>query len=94
MTSFCPVLLSCLIICYFDDSLQIGAFHVDRLDFSDHHLFQIKDIESIRTRLHILQAKFGSKPVVIFTEKGHTEVSYQDLLRRLLEAKVSGINKP
>lgn len=104
---------------------RIGALHVDRLDFSDHHLFQIKDIESIRTRLHILQAKFGSKPVVIFTEKdyyrepeilkhldpfevlvlcselqivprkGHTEVSYQDLLRQLLEAKVSsGINKP
>lgn len=42
MTSFCPVLLSCLIICYFDNSLQIGALHVDRLDFSDHHLFQIK----------------------------------------------------
>lgn len=30
----------------------------------------------------------------IIPRKGHTEVSYQDLLRRLLEAKVSGINKP
>ncbi|PSS06128.1 Tetraacyldisaccharide 4'-kinase precursor [Actinidia chinensis var. chinensis] len=98
---------------------KIGPLHVDRLDFSDHHLFQVEDMEMISTRLQKLKAKFGSKPIVIFTEKdyyrepgilkhldtfevlilcselqivprwGHTEDSYTNLLRRLLEAKLS-----
>lgn len=50
---------------------RIGALHVDRLDFSDHHLFHMKDIESISMRLQKLQANFGSKPIVIFTEKDY-----------------------
>ncbi|KAL6999272.1 tetraacyldisaccharide 4'-kinase, partial [Sarracenia purpurea var. burkii] len=50
---------------------KIGAMHVDRLDFSDHHLFQAKDMEMISTRLQKLQAKFGSKPIVILTEKDY-----------------------
>ncbi|XP_034678023.1 probable tetraacyldisaccharide 4'-kinase, mitochondrial isoform X2 [Vitis riparia] len=48
---------------------RIGALYVDRLDFSDHHLFQAKDVEMIRMRLGKLQDKFGLKPVVVVTEK-------------------------
>ncbi|KAL7217059.1 hypothetical protein ACSBR1_028884 [Camellia fascicularis] len=50
---------------------KIGPLHADRLDFSDHHLFQIKDMETISDRLQKLQAMFGSKPIVIFTEKDY-----------------------
>ncbi|KAL7186568.1 hypothetical protein ACSBR2_028325 [Camellia fascicularis] len=50
---------------------KMGPLHADRLDFSDHHLFQIKDMETISDRLQKLQAMFGSKPIVIFTEKDY-----------------------
>ncbi|CAL2254697.1 unnamed protein product [Prunus armeniaca] len=49
----------------------IGAFYVDRLEFSDHHIFQAKDIEMIRRRLRELEDTFGHKPVVIATEKDY-----------------------
>ncbi|XP_034211607.1 probable tetraacyldisaccharide 4'-kinase, mitochondrial isoform X1 [Prunus dulcis] len=48
---------------------KIGAFYVDRLEFSDHHIFQAKDTEMIRRRLRELEDTFGHKPVVIVTEK-------------------------
>ncbi|PSR85326.1 Tetraacyldisaccharide 4'-kinase precursor [Actinidia chinensis var. chinensis] len=99
---------------------KIGPLHVGRIDFSDHHLFQVEDMEMISSRLQKLKSKFGSKPIVIFTEKdynrdpgilkhldmfevlilcselqsvrhcGHTEDSYTNLLRSLLETKLSG----
>ncbi|XVF70710.1 hypothetical protein PTKIN_Ptkin11bG0184500 [Pterospermum kingtungense] len=50
---------------------KIGPKHVDRLDFSDHHLFQIKDVYIIRERLRTLEDKFGTKPIVIVTEKDY-----------------------
>ncbi|KAB2605989.1 tetraacyldisaccharide 4'-kinase [Pyrus ussuriensis x Pyrus communis] len=50
---------------------KIGAFFVDRLEFSDHHIFQPKDIEMIRKKLRELEDAFGSKPVVIVTEKDY-----------------------
>lgn len=50
---------------------KIGAFYVDRLEFSDHHIFQGKDFEKIRRRLRELEDRFGSKPVVIVTEKDY-----------------------
>lgn len=48
---------------------KIGPHYVDRLDFNDHHIFNAKDIEMIRARLRKLQHKFGSKPIVVVTEK-------------------------
>ncbi|KAL6202083.1 hypothetical protein ACLB2K_025794 [Fragaria x ananassa] len=50
---------------------KIGAFYVDRLEFSDHHNFLAKDIEMIKRRLRELEDRFSSKPVVIVTEKDY-----------------------
>ncbi|XP_040990450.1 probable tetraacyldisaccharide 4'-kinase, mitochondrial isoform X1 [Juglans microcarpa x Juglans regia] len=50
---------------------KIGASFVDRLDFSDHHIFQARDVDLIRRRLEELEDKFGSKPVVVVTEKDY-----------------------
>ncbi|PRQ39422.1 putative tetraacyldisaccharide 4'-kinase [Rosa chinensis] len=54
-----------------NDYLQIGAFFVYRLEFSDHHKFLAKDIEMIKRRLRVLEDRFSSKPVVIVTEKDY-----------------------
>ncbi|KAF2314188.1 hypothetical protein GH714_023944 [Hevea brasiliensis] len=48
---------------------KMGAFYVDRIDFTDHHSFQTKDIEMIMMKLRDLEGKFGFKPVVVVTEK-------------------------
>ncbi|KAK4275447.1 hypothetical protein QN277_018529 [Acacia crassicarpa] len=50
---------------------KIGAVHVDRVDFSDHHVFDAEDIEIIRGRLKELKIKFGLKPIVVVTEKDY-----------------------
>ncbi|XAR67424.1 Tetraacyldisaccharide 4'-kinase [Bertholletia excelsa] len=50
---------------------RIGPSYVNQLDFSDHYLFQAKDMEEIATKLQKLQAKFGSKPIVVITEKDY-----------------------
>ncbi|MCD7452121.1 hypothetical protein HAX54_015038 [Datura stramonium] len=50
---------------------KLGPAYVDRLDFSDHHLFQAKDIDMIRMRLRNLQSQFVMKPVVVVTEKDY-----------------------
>ncbi|KAF3453448.1 hypothetical protein FNV43_RR03888 [Rhamnella rubrinervis] len=50
---------------------KLGAFYVDQLEFSDHHIFQLKDIEMIKGRLRELEKRFGAKPVVIVTEKDY-----------------------
>ncbi|XP_055824034.1 probable tetraacyldisaccharide 4'-kinase, mitochondrial isoform X2 [Solanum dulcamara] len=50
---------------------KLGPAYVDRLDFSDHHLFQAKDIDLIRMRLRNLQSEFARKPVVVVTEKDY-----------------------
>ncbi|KAL0406937.1 UNVERIFIED_CONTAM: putative tetraacyldisaccharide 4'-kinase, mitochondrial [Sesamum latifolium] len=47
----------------------MGAAYVDHLDFSDHHIFQLKDIEVVRTRLQELESEYGAKPIVVVTEK-------------------------
>ncbi|KAL2247636.1 UNVERIFIED_CONTAM: putative tetraacyldisaccharide 4-kinase, mitochondrial [Sesamum indicum] len=49
----------------------MGAAYVDHLDFSDHHLFQLKDIEVVRTRLQELESEYGAKPIVVVTEKDY-----------------------
>ncbi|XP_059281887.1 probable tetraacyldisaccharide 4'-kinase, mitochondrial isoform X4 [Lycium ferocissimum] len=48
---------------------KLGPAYVDRLDFSDHHSFQAKDIDMIKTRLRNLQSEFAMKPFVVVTEK-------------------------
>ncbi|KAG5597887.1 hypothetical protein H5410_039119, partial [Solanum commersonii] len=50
---------------------KLEPAYVDRLDFSDHHLFQAKDIDMIRLRLQNLQLEFAMKPVVVVTEKDY-----------------------
>ncbi|XP_057724164.1 probable tetraacyldisaccharide 4'-kinase, mitochondrial [Arachis stenosperma] len=50
---------------------KMGARYVDRVDFSDHHAFHVKDIELIRAKLRELEGKFGSKPIVVITEKDY-----------------------
>ncbi|XP_020973064.1 probable tetraacyldisaccharide 4'-kinase, mitochondrial isoform X2 [Arachis ipaensis] len=50
---------------------KMGACYVDRVDFSDHHAFHVKDIELIRAKLKELEGKFGSKPIVVITEKDY-----------------------
>ncbi|KAK4386962.1 putative tetraacyldisaccharide 4'-kinase, mitochondrial [Sesamum angolense] len=54
-----------------DDGMQMGAAYVDHLDFSDHHLFQLKDIEVVRTRLQELESEYGAKPICVVTEKDY-----------------------
>lgn len=51
--------------------MQMGPKHVNRLDCSDHHLFQTEDINTIRTRLQELEFKFAVKPFVVITEKDY-----------------------
>ncbi|XP_027172404.1 probable tetraacyldisaccharide 4'-kinase, mitochondrial isoform X2 [Coffea eugenioides] len=51
--------------------LKMGPKHVDRLDFSDHHLFQAKDITVIRRRLKELESAYGMQPIVVVTEKDY-----------------------
>ncbi|KAK7287538.1 hypothetical protein RIF29_00819 [Crotalaria pallida] len=65
---------------------KMGALHVDRVDFSDHHAFHARDIELIRNRLGELEAKFGSKPIVLVTEKDYDRDS--EILKRLYPFKV------
>ncbi|XP_030444243.1 probable tetraacyldisaccharide 4'-kinase, mitochondrial isoform X1 [Syzygium oleosum] len=50
---------------------KLGAIHVERLDFSDHHLFQTMEIDMIKKQLKDLESKFSSRPTVIVTEKDY-----------------------
>ncbi|KAJ0801842.1 putative tetraacyldisaccharide 4'-kinase [Helianthus annuus] len=50
---------------------KMGPLYVDRLDYSDHHQFQDKDIKMIKARLENLKNKFGSEPTVVVTEKDY-----------------------
>ncbi|XP_068656414.1 probable tetraacyldisaccharide 4'-kinase, mitochondrial isoform X2 [Aristolochia californica] len=50
---------------------KIGAEYVDRIDFSDHHFIQKKDIAMIKEKLAELSDKFCAKPIVAVTEKDY-----------------------
>ncbi|KAI3496949.1 hypothetical protein L1887_39327 [Cichorium endivia] len=50
---------------------KMGPLFVDRLDYSDHHQFRNEDIKMIKARLEDLKNKFGSKPVIVVTEKDY-----------------------
>ncbi|XP_075672278.1 putative tetraacyldisaccharide 4'-kinase, mitochondrial [Castanea sativa] len=65
---------------------KLGASYVDRLDFSDHHVFQARDVEMIRRRLEELEDKFDSKPIVVVTEKDYDRDS--ETLKHLHPFKV------
>ncbi|KAG2678099.1 hypothetical protein I3843_12G130000 [Carya illinoinensis] len=65
---------------------MIGASFVDRLNFSDHHIFQARDVDLIRRRLEELEDKFGSKPVVVVTEKDYDRDA--EILKGLYPFKV------
>ncbi|OIW21743.1 hypothetical protein TanjilG_09085 [Lupinus angustifolius] len=65
---------------------KMGASYVDRVDFSDHHAFLAKDMELIRARLGELESKFGSKPIVIVTEKDYDRDP--EILKQLYPFKV------
>ncbi|KAJ1441350.1 Tetraacyldisaccharide 4-kinase [Sesbania bispinosa] len=65
---------------------KMGALHVDRIDFSDHHIFHARDIVMIRARLGELEGKFGSKPIVVITEKDYDRDP--EILKQLYPFKV------
>ncbi|EOA30738.1 hypothetical protein CARUB_v10013878mg [Capsella rubella] len=48
-----------------------GARCVDRLDFSDHHLFEARDVETMRKRAKGLEQKSNSMPIIVVTEKDY-----------------------
>ncbi|XP_073134676.1 probable tetraacyldisaccharide 4'-kinase, mitochondrial isoform X2 [Henckelia pumila] len=50
---------------------KMGPGYLDRLDFSDHHLFRLKDINVARTRIQALEFRFAAKPIVVVTEKDY-----------------------
>ncbi|KAL5735909.1 hypothetical protein ACOSQ2_030697 [Xanthoceras sorbifolium] len=65
---------------------KLGAYHVDRLDYSDHHIFQAEDIGTIKKRLGELESKFDSKPIVVVTEKDYDRDT--EILKHLEPSKV------
>ncbi|XP_028796755.1 probable tetraacyldisaccharide 4'-kinase, mitochondrial [Neltuma alba] len=65
---------------------KMGAVYVDRVDFSDHHIFDAEDIQMIRARLGELEIRFGLKPIVIVTEKDYDRDP--EILKRLDPFKV------
>ncbi|ANM65108.1 Tetraacyldisaccharide 4'-kinase [Arabidopsis thaliana x Arabidopsis arenosa] len=48
-----------------------GAHYVDRLDFSDHHLFEAEDVETMSRRAKGLEHKSNCKPIIVVTEKDY-----------------------
>ncbi|CAA7032410.1 unnamed protein product [Microthlaspi erraticum] len=51
---------------------RTGARYVDRLDFSDHHVFGAQDVETMRKRAKELEHIYKSKPIiVVVTEKDY-----------------------
>ncbi|KAL5735905.1 hypothetical protein ACOSQ2_030693 [Xanthoceras sorbifolium] len=65
---------------------KLGAYYVDRLDYSDHHIFQAEDIGTIKKRLGELESKFDSKPIVVVTEKDYDRDP--EILKHLEPSKV------
>ncbi|KAF8092867.1 hypothetical protein N665_0399s0004 [Sinapis alba] len=49
----------------------IGARFVDRIDFSDHYLFEPQDVETMRRRAKGLENRSDSKPIIVVTEKDY-----------------------
>ncbi|GLJ20234.1 hypothetical protein SUGI_0367180 [Cryptomeria japonica] len=49
----------------------LGAAHVDRVDFCDHHNFQNKDLNIVQNKLQCLKDEFGNKAIIVLTEKDY-----------------------
>ncbi|XP_044480914.1 probable tetraacyldisaccharide 4'-kinase, mitochondrial [Mangifera indica] len=91
LTTVCNSVLLCVSAigsadAFAQDLRKLGAHYVDRVDFSDHHLFQAKDIEMIRKKLGELEVRFNSKPIVVVTEKDYDRDS--EVLKHLQPFKV------
>ncbi|XP_008808428.1 probable tetraacyldisaccharide 4'-kinase, mitochondrial isoform X2 [Phoenix dactylifera] len=65
---------------------KIGPLHVDRLDFSDHHLIQADDIDMITERLRKLKYEFNDEAIMVVTEKDYDRDPV--ILKRLYCLKV------
>ncbi|KAH6764378.1 tetraacyldisaccharide 4'-kinase family protein, partial [Perilla frutescens var. frutescens] len=65
---------------------RMGPRFVDHLNFSDHHSFEMQDLEMVRTRLQALESKFDSKPIVVVTEKDYDRAP--EVLERLKQYEV------
>lgn len=50
---------------------QLGAAHVDRIDFPDHHQFKTKDLLKIKRKLLDIKSKSKQLPLIIITEKDY-----------------------
>lgn len=50
---------------------KLGAAHVDRVDFSDHHIFQDKDLQIVQKKLQNLKDEFGQSATIVLTEKDY-----------------------
>ncbi|XP_057818969.2 probable tetraacyldisaccharide 4'-kinase, mitochondrial isoform X1 [Cryptomeria japonica] len=50
---------------------KLGAAHVDRVDFCDHHNFQNKDLNIVQNKLQCLKDEFGNKAIIVLTEKDY-----------------------
>ncbi|XP_010666215.1 probable tetraacyldisaccharide 4'-kinase, mitochondrial isoform X2 [Beta vulgaris subsp. vulgaris] len=50
---------------------KLGPLHVDQLHYSDHYMLQPTDICLMRRKLEELCHSFGSRPIVVTTEKDY-----------------------
>ncbi|KAL8505543.1 hypothetical protein ACS0TY_016693 [Phlomoides rotata] len=50
---------------------RMAPAYVDRLDFGDHHVFQLQDLDMARARLQALESKCDASPIIIVTEKDY-----------------------
>ncbi|KAJ3687339.1 hypothetical protein LUZ61_016503 [Rhynchospora tenuis] len=51
--------------------IEIGALHIHRLDFSDHHAVQSEDIKLIRDEIRSLALVHDNKAALVVTEKDY-----------------------
>lgn len=50
---------------------ELGVLSVERMDFPDHHSFEVKDLSVIKQRLCEWKAKLEHYPVIVATEKDY-----------------------
>lgn len=50
---------------------ELGAAQVDRVDFSDHHIFQDKDLQIVQKKLQKWKDEFGKRATIVLTEKDY-----------------------
>ncbi|KAJ4783012.1 Tetraacyldisaccharide 4'-kinase [Rhynchospora pubera] len=51
--------------------IQIGALHIHRLDFTDHHALQTEDIKLITDKIRSLALVHDNKAAIVVTEKDY-----------------------